>query len=246
MVYIISVLIIVYIIAILVTAPERNRQRLSKEKEVVETLEYALNKHGIYNSLMHTQPDNNIYIIDKENKELTHLNHNNYFPTYYRLKDIIEVSLVIDGETITSTTRGSQFSGALVGGLLAGGAGAVIGGLSGKTSSKESISKISLKILMSNNEKTIKTITFLDVKKPILKNSSIFKSAFDKANEWEGQLKVILHEGKKSKNENVVSNNDNKINSSIADEIKKLHTLVEDGILTNEEFALQKEKILSK
>ncbi|MEK4946567.1 SHOCT domain-containing protein [Carnobacterium sp. FSL W8-0810] len=234
-------LFILFILAAIQTA---------EDNKLAESLEKAVYEYDIEKTLSHTQPDKNVYVLDKENEEITYLVYNNlintYSPTSYLFEDIIEVSLIVDGETITNTSRGSQIGGALVGGVLAGGAGAVIGGLSGKTTSKESISKISLKILMSNNEKTIKTITFLDVKKPILKNSSIFKNAFDKANEWEGQLKVILHEGKKSKDENVVSNNNNKINSNIADEIKKLHTLVEDGILTNEEFALQKEKILSK
>lgn len=250
MVYIFSVLIIVYIIVIIATAPERERQRKLNEKVEKETLKSALIKHDIHNSLMQRQPDNNVYIIDKENKELTYLNYNNNFsPTYYWLEDIIEVSLVIDGETITSTTRGSQFGGALVGGLLAGSAGAIVGGLSGSTSSKEAVSKITLKLTIKETVTSVKTITFLDVKKPILKTEETFKTALKKANEWEGQFKVIIHETKNSEDNNTkdkIKSTDNQSTLSIADEIKKLHDLVKEGILTDEEFALQKEKILSK
>ena len=50
----------------------------------------------------------------------------------YSLKDLLQVEIIEDNVTITKTSRTSQVGGAIVGGMLAGGVGAVIGGLSGK------------------------------------------------------------------------------------------------------------------
>src|SRR5690625_2106720 len=55
------------------------------------------------------------------------------------LGDIIESEVVVDSHTITKTARGSQIGGAAVGGVLLGGVGAIIGGLSGGTGSFEQV-----------------------------------------------------------------------------------------------------------
>lgn len=50
---------------------------------------------------------------------------------FYAYHQIIECELTEDGNTISKTSRASQLGCALVGGLVAGGVGAIVGGLSG-------------------------------------------------------------------------------------------------------------------
>lgn len=47
---------------------------------------------------------------------------------------VLEAEIVVDGKTVTKTSRGSQAVGVVVGAVLAGGLGAVIGGLSASSS----------------------------------------------------------------------------------------------------------------
>jgi hypothetical protein len=64
--------------------------------------------------------------------------------------DIIESEIIAEGKTITKTSRVNQFAGAAIGGLLLGGVGAVIGGLSGKTETSKNIKDVSLKIIIND------------------------------------------------------------------------------------------------
>lgn len=233
---------------------EYTRRNIGTERE---TLSSALSKNNIVPFRKHTVPNTvygEVFVLDKKNKELAFLRYRNdsYVykkPIYYWFEKIIEVSLVIDGETVTKTSRGSQLGGALLGSALAGGTGAIIGGLSGKTSSKEEVSKIYLKITMDSSSSSVKTIPFLDEKHPVKKDSKTFQKAFNKATEWEGQLKVIIHNNGKAEGNDKIEIENTSLSTpialSVADEIKKLHSLVADGIITEEEFAKQKEKLIS-
>lgn len=159
----------------------------------------------------------------------------------YDYKDIIEVELVMDGEILTSTSRGSQLGGALVGGVLLGGAGAVVGGLSGKKSSKETVSQIYIKLTMLSDTNSIKKLVFLDLKYPIDKTSDKFKKIYEEATELEGKFKGIIHQIEDNKSETKSMSL-----TSNAEEVEKLYNLLTKGILTEEEFTLQKKNILSK
>ena len=80
---------------------------------------------------------------------------------FIKYDDILEVEVLSENEgdttttTITKTSRSSQLAGAAIGGLLLGGTGAVIGGLSGTKTSQSSSSlnessKFSLKIIIND------------------------------------------------------------------------------------------------
>lgn len=198
-----------------------------------------------YNNLKkYTLFNNDLIFLNNSSNKMTHIiiDQNNNFETYhFNYKDIIEVALIVDGNTLTSTSRGSQLGGALVGGALFGGTGAVIGGLSGEKESKQTVSQLYIKLTLLSNEKNIKNLIFLDVKNPIEKSSAKFNKLYEEAMELEGTFKVIIYQNDKKNFDKLNTNS-----ASIADEIKKLHNLLTDGILTEEEFVLQKERILSK
>ena len=65
-----------------------------------------------------------------------------------------------DGATLTRTNRGSQLAGAALGGLALGGVGAIIGGLSGSSTSTERLKKLSLAFLIGDREKAVHEVPF--------------------------------------------------------------------------------------
>ena len=75
--------------------------------------------------------------VDDSSKQLCIIH--GHFTQFYDYKDIIESEVIIDGKSVTKTSRASQFVGTAIGGVLAGGVGVIIGGLSGSTSTKEKV-----------------------------------------------------------------------------------------------------------
>ncbi len=105
-------------------------------------------------------------------------------------RDILSSEIFVDGVTITKTARGSQLGGALIGGLALGGVGAIIGGLSGNTTSSEKITKIDLQIIVNRTNNPIHDINFMSVDGK--KNGIIYKSAMEQARHWQGLLTVLI------------------------------------------------------
>lgn len=157
-------------------------------------------------------------------------------------RDILSSEIYEDGETVTKTSRGSQLGGVLLGGLLLGGAGAIIGGLSGKTRTSGIVNKIDFRVTVNDKKNPLHDIKFLlgDTKK----DSFLYTNAMEKARHLQGLITILIKES---------DDEDDKLNSTVsianknllADEILKLSDLRDRGILTDDEFLIQKNKILS-
>lgn len=120
---------------------------------------------------------------------------------FYSYKDILTSEIEIDGETTTITkTKKSTTSvvgRALIGGILTGGIGAVIGGLTGKSSSsskqKDKIRSINLKITVNDLSNPIHKINFLNI--VTKKGSFIYKVANEQVEKWHGIFSVLINQG---------------------------------------------------
>lgn len=64
--------------------------------------------------------------------------------------ELLSCSTIIDNETMTTTSRGNQVAGAIVGGVLLGGVGALVGALTSKKKSQKTIKNVQLKLLFNN------------------------------------------------------------------------------------------------
>lgn len=121
------------------------------------------------------------------------------------LEDIIESEVVMDSHTITKTARGSQIGGAAVGGILLGGIGAIIGGLSGNKGSFDQVKEMDIKLTVNNLEKPVHKINFLDgkdknykkMKNGFDKDSPEYKGALKNIEKWQGMFDVILNQQNK-------------------------------------------------
>ncbi len=110
-------------------------------------------------------------------------------------KDVLSSEIFEDNNTITSSSRTSQLGGALVGGLALGGAGAIIGGLSGKKVSSNKVKRIDLRLTINRTDSPVHDINFMRIEAQ--KDGIVYKSAMEKVRHWHGLLDVIIHRSNK-------------------------------------------------
>lgn len=97
-----------------------------------------------------------------------------------------------------------------------------------------------LKIIVSDTKTPIYKVNFFTGK--IKKDSILYKTNYPDLEHWHGVLAVIIKGNEvNNKQLNVIA----PTLLSAADEIKKLKTLMDEGIITQEEFQTQKIKYLS-
>lgn len=127
-----------------------------------------------------------------EQKEISHSN--------YKFDDLIEVQVIENGQTVMKTSRASQFAGAAIGGVLAGGVGSVIGGLSADKVNNERIRSIDLRLIINDLQNPVHTVNFLSpllgVNKYEQKGSKRYVESKEKITDWQGTMKVIIEQMK--------------------------------------------------
>ena len=106
---------------------------------------------------------------------------------------LLSCEVLEDGVTVSQANRGSQLAGAAVGGLLLGGLGAVVGGLSGKSTQQTQVSKLCLRITVEDTQHPLFDFYFLiQPQQPIDKNSQAYRSARAQADHWHAMLTVLM------------------------------------------------------
>jgi hypothetical protein len=108
--------------------------------------------------------------------------------------DIVSASIFEDGEVITSTNRGSQLGGAIVGGALFGGVGAVIGGLSGKTTATNKVTRVELRIVINDTKRPMHDVAFMSLSDPA-QSGIYYPDASQLARHWHAILAVLIRRG---------------------------------------------------
>ncbi|MFD1385665.1 SHOCT domain-containing protein [Oceanobacillus oncorhynchi subsp. oncorhynchi] len=147
----------------------------------------------------------------------------------YDYGDIINFEILEDGESVASGGLGR----AMVGGILFGGAGAIVGGVTGRKKSKEICNSLRLKMTVDNINKPVVYIDFIDT--PIKRNSDVFKGIAEMAQESLSTFQLICD---KQEPEN------NQQNTSASDEIKKYKELLDSGAITDDEYNQKKKQLL--
>ena len=165
------------------------------------------------------------YFSIDENNRLWQANGLNVIFSY---DDIISYDLLEDGESITKGGIGS----AAVGGILFGGVGAVVGGVTGKKKTKQEINEFRVKIVTRNEMCKEVYINFLTTG-AVKSDSFLYKSYKNSAQSIITELAVILDSC--SSQEKPISN---------AEEISKYKKLFDDGVITQEEFEAKKKQLL--
>ena len=169
----------------------------------------------------------------------------------FNYSDIIQVSYEENGSQLYTKSTGRTIGGAIVGNFLMGGAGAVVGGLSGASKQNKEIKNMDIKILLRSTSRTSCVLHFKDVDRVLKTKEDADRKLYEKyvknANQAKDVLSVIIDNAKQASTpiaqpiaQPVVA----PASSSVADELAKLAKLKADGILTDEEFQAQKSKLL--
>ena len=138
---------------------------------------------------------------------------------------------------------------------MLGGVGAVIGGLSGRKTNTEKVTKITLRIIVNDPANPIYDVCFLSSETN--KNSATYKSAIEKAQEWLARLDVMIKRADKINEAQPIAETIQKVKKSkkvkkaktscsVSDELIKLTDLRDGGLLTDAEFEHRKSKLNSK
>lgn len=231
--------IVCFLIAIVAVAWVQSSFLSEKQVEISTALQ-SLNNFSVTQVVVSEDGKTGL-AIDENKKKLCFANCLNGKVSLDEIgyQDILASEIVENGETVTKTSRGSQVAGAVIGGLVFGGIGAVVGGLSGNTKSSSRIRTLDLQVTVKNVRTPIRVINFLNHETN--KNSVHYTSALKAATHWHGIISVLLKEIEVEKDGSIGK----AVSISVSDELLKLDQLREKGILSQEEFIAQKKKLLS-
>lgn len=153
----------------------------------------------------------------------------------YSYDDIIDFELLEDE---TSVTKGG-LGRAAVGGLLFGGVGAVVGGVTGGKKAHQKCTSLTVKITVNNMNAPTEYIKLIT--SPVDKNTLTYKAAFQNAQSIISMLQLICSQREtKTITQPTVAVKE----ISSADEIRKFKNLMDEGIITEEEFNAKKKQLL--
>ncbi|MBP5842757.1 SHOCT domain-containing protein [Lactiplantibacillus plantarum] len=136
-------------------------------------------------------------------------------------------------ESPTTINKNHGLSRSIVGGLVAGPTGAVLGAFSGNKS-YDAVSKMAVVLYFNNNYS--KQLNYISTETKI--DSMYYRDEQEKMQRFCVRLDKILVENENNEPTTLSTP------TNSADELRKLKSLLDDGILTEEEFAAKKKQIL--
>lgn len=158
----------------------------------------------------------------------------------FEYSNLLTFELLENGQSITSGGLG----GAVVGGALFGGVGAIVGSNTGVK--KSSSTCISLKLRVTLKDTYVDTIFIDFIRSETLIQSPIYKRAQKNAQSCVSALEIICDYNKEQKQTDSI-NKVYKTNETIseADELLKFKQLLDAGVITQAEFDAKKKQILN-
>lgn len=208
-------------------------------------------------SILIGEDGKNSIAIDENNKTILLDTPNQVNPRTFSFKDIVSCEILTDGNSTTTTVSPSRLSRGIVGGALLGiptlGAGLIpgliLGGLSGKskTTSSETVERIDLRVVVSDLNQPVHEVNLYagSTKKGSSEYKRLVKPAMEKASHWHNLIEVIIKRVAEEEGAQETTARLPDAAKSTADEISKLLDLKIKGVLTQEEFDMQKRKLLS-
>lgn len=256
--------IIAIVIIVIVSVIRSKLKRKAQKLKALQSVEnFTLNEFFI------SCDGNSAIAIDKESKRICYVNNVNV-ANIYPHTTILESELLEDSQSVSKMSATRSIGGFALGGLAGGMAGAVVGGLSGKRTSFSTVKEIRLKFRVNDLHTPALTVLFMNELSHVKTTGwegITYRKAAEPANHWHDILSVLIKTADKELQErmldgqNKLVDGQNKLvegqstfiqtrsnpilnNNLLADELTKLHSLKEKGILTEDEFNIQKEKLL--
>lgn len=200
-------------------------------EEIKERYSYLEEKEELFKSFNTTSKAQGYLQLDEDKKLFKFGKSEECF----NFSELVNFELNVDGESITSGGLGR----AVAGGMIFGGIGAVVGGVTGGKKSKSTVNNMYIRV--SINNRWIKQERIDLLKTETKKNSFVYKVTKTTADEIISLLETIVNQNEIN---NVNENNQQQQFQSSADEILKYKQLMDAGIITTEEFETKKKQLL--
>lgn len=168
--------------------------------------------------------------IDENNKSFK-IGHD-----IFEFSNLLSYELLEDGQSITKGGLGR----AVAGGILFGGIGAIVGGVTGGKKSKGICNSMKLRVTLKNAHTDTTYITFIASETKT--KSFIYQTAQSNAQSCISALEIIADLNKAENTSTPVVEENSGI--SAADEILKFKQLLDTGVITQEEFDAKKSQLL--
>lgn len=210
-----------------VEARQENMAEAAKERK--ERKRVFRERYNMFNATMSSPAieadlDNKLWRYPGNKKEI------------YDFTDIVNYELIQDGDSLTS--GGLGIGRAIVGGAMTGGVGALLGGLTKKKKTSSITRNLQIKITNSADSNPTTFITLIE--KKTKHKSKTYRKAMKSAHEILGVLDIISAEAEKMTNNPPIKENaDNNL-----DQIRQLKELLDEGIITQEDFDRKKDELL--
>ena len=149
----------------------------------------------------------------------------------YDFKNIVAVDIIEDGQSAISGNIGATVAG----GILFGGLGAVAGAAKGRRI-KKICNTLSIEMRFNDLSKPVRILEYIT--KPTKTEGKTYEKAMQNLREAYDLLNYVIIQNEKH-SETSAENR-----TSTADEIRKYKVLLDDGIITQEEFEAKKKQLL--
>ena len=245
-----GLLVIVVIIAIGVAINSADKQKSSYRKDVLDSKIRKLPNKECF-KIVFGQKNRYAFILDDKARKIYYLNTN--FTKDVSFDQIISVEVLEDNTLLSSKSTTRTVGGALLGGALAGGAGMIVGGLSGDSKQKKRVSKVTVKIKHRDYSTpsleipcfVASELTWSDeVKSDDAADWWLYKEELKNAQKIADYVSVVIDEVDRQEKRSQTVQPISSQKSSFVDELAKLASLKEQGLLTEDEFKALKEKLL--
>lgn len=138
--------IIVIIIAVIASADEQYK----KEQENKKVIDEIYKKYGLSDNNVSLKYRSWEFVFDYGNERFWFANYNNGYWMFQPFSNIIGCEIRIKGTTSKATTKGG-LKNAVIGGVLFGGVGAIVGGITAKRKTETNIENSSMELLIYFN-----------------------------------------------------------------------------------------------
>jgi 2C-methyl-D-erythritol 2,4-cyclodiphosphate synthase len=174
-----------------------------------KSLEKALLQHNFHADISYLSDDylSGIALNKTESKIAVFKRFNikeEFSPSIYNFNEILECSIKEDGDTITHTVSKSLIGRAMAGGVLFGGVGAAIGGMTAERIASEKIYRATLSITFDDIDYPIREVDFLNSKMMVDRNSELYQNIYNDLNKWHKTISVIIKRNEKELNSKTV------------------------------------------
>ena len=172
--------------------------------------------------------------VDTTNKKWCFFDAETEYPQIMDYNDLLNFEIVEDGESVVQGRSGSI----LVGGVLFGGIGALAGASRSKKIS-DTCTNLSIKLIVNDVKNPL--ISFPLIEGTVEKSSDYYKSSYRNANEFEAILQIILAN---ANNEKQLYDFEHEEKDSIKQQLQELKEMLDDGLITQDDYEQKKKQIL--